>query len=274
VDTAQASDPLQSLEVAANRHLGAVEFRRKCADLHLVMHFQRLEYELVTNMHIHTACSTILFVRSNIVPACRIDAVIFDLGGVLLDWNPRHLYRKLFADAGQMERFLGEICTPQWHDAHDRGVATADSCAELATRFPEWSDLIWAWSARSEEMVAGPIAPSVDLLRNLKIGGMPCYALTNMEAETYPLRLRRFPFLSWFDGTVVSGHEGMAKPDREIFVLLLDRFALKASTTLMIDDTLENLTVAEQVGLQTFHFHSPQGLKDRLESLSLLPPHP
>jgi 2-haloacid dehalogenase len=213
-------------------------------------------------------------VRSNIRSDRHIDAVIFDLGGVLLDWNPRHLYRKLFTDTGQMEWFLREICTAKWHDAHDRGDVTADSCAELAIRFPEWSDLIWAWSARSEEMVAGSIAPSVDLLHDLKISGMRCYALTNMEAETYPLRLRRFPFLSWFDGTVVSGNERMAKPDREIFTLLLERFALKASTTLMIDDTLENLAVAEHVGLQTLHFHSPQELKNRLESLSLLQSHP
>ncbi len=169
-----------------------------------------------------------------------------------------------------MERFLGEICTTTWHDAHDRGVPAANSCAELATRYPEWSDLIWAWSERSEEMVAGAIGPSVDILHDLKLGGTACYALTNMEAETYPLRLQRFPFLSWFEGTVVSGNEGIAKPDKEIFALLLDRFALEASSTLMIDDRLDNLSAAEEVGLQTLHFQSPQQLKDRLESLSLL----
>ena len=150
-----------------------------------------------------------------------IDAVVFDLGGVLLDWDPRHLYRKLFADDAAMECFLGELCTPEWHHAHDRGVSTAESCAALALRHPRFSQLIWAWSERSEEMVAGDIPGSVDVLRDVKRTGLPCYALTNMEAETYPLRRERFPFLGWFDGTVVSGREGVCKPDPEIFLRLL-----------------------------------------------------
>ena len=202
----------------------------------------------------------------------HIDAVVFDLGGVLLDWDPRNLYRKLFADEERMEFFLREVCTPQWHDAHDRGVPTAASCAELATRYPEWASLIAAWAERGEEMVAGPIEASVDVLRDLEAGGLPRYALTNMEAETYPLRLQRFEFLGWFDGTVVSGLEGIAKPDPEIFLRLLDRFGLTGSRTLMIDDRLENLVVAEQLGMPTIHFHSSQQLRDRLESLWLLRP--
>jgi 2-haloacid dehalogenase len=202
----------------------------------------------------------------------HIDAVVFDLGGVLLDWDPRNLYRKLFADEERMEFFLREVCTPQWHDAHDRGVPTAASCAELATRYPEWASLIAAWAERGEEMVAGPIEASVDVLRDLEASGLPRYALTNMEAETYPLRLQRFEFLGWFDGTVVSGLEGIAKPDPEIFLRLLDRFGLTGSRTLMIDDRLENLVVAEQLGMPTIHFHSSQQLRDRLESLWLLRP--
>jgi len=202
----------------------------------------------------------------------HIDAVVFDLGGVLLDWDPRNLYRKLFADEERMEFFLREVCTPQWHDAHDRGVPTAASCAELATRYPEWASLIAAWAERGEEMVAGPIEASVDVLRDLEASGLPRYALTNMEAETYPLRLQRFEFLGWFDGTVVSGLEGIAKPDPEIFLRLLDLFGLTGSRTLMIDDRLENLVVAEQLGMPTIHFHSSQQLRDRLESLWLLRP--
>ena len=202
----------------------------------------------------------------------HIDAVVFDLGGVLLDWDPRNLYRKLFADEERMEFFLREVCTPQWHDAHDRGVPTAASCAELATRYPEWASLIAAWAERGEEMVAGPIEASVDVLRDLEASGLPRYALTNMEAETYPLRLQRFEFLGWFDGTVVSGLEGIAKPDPEIFLRLLDLFGLTGSRTLMIDDRLENLVVAEQLGMPTIHFHSSHQLRDRLESLWLLRP--
>jgi 2-haloacid dehalogenase len=202
----------------------------------------------------------------------HIDAVVFDLGGVLLDWDPRNLYRKLFTDDERMEFFLREVCTPEWHDAHDRGAPTLASCAELAGRYPEWSNLIGAWAERGEEMVAGPIAASVDVLHDLKMSGLPCYALTNMEAETYPLRLQRFDFLGWFAGTVVSGCEGIAKPDPEIFLRLLDRFGLTASRTLMIDDRPENLAQAEQLGLLTLHFRGSDQLRDRLESLRLLRP--
>ena len=201
-----------------------------------------------------------------------IDAVVFDLGGVLLEWDPRHLYRKLFSDEERMEFFLREVCTPEWHDPHDRGVPTKASCAALAARYPEWSSLIAAWGERSEEMVSGPIEASVEVLRDLTMSGLPCYALTNMEAETYPLRLQRFDFLGWFAGTVVSGYEGIAKPDAEIFLRLLDRFGLTASRTLMIDDRPENLAQAEQLGMLTLHFRTSDQLRDRLESLQLLRP--
>jgi 2-haloacid dehalogenase len=194
---------------------------------------------------------------------------VFDVGGVLLDWNPRHLYRKLFAEESAMELFLTEICTPAWHAPHDRGVSTAASCAELALRYPQFSELIWAWSTRSEEMIGDVDTGSVDILRALKDTGMPCYALTNMEAETYPLRLARFAFLGWFDGTVVSGQEGVAKPDPAIFTRLLDRFALPSRTTLMIDDTKENLDAASELGMQTALFRSSGQLQTQLKVAGL-----
>jgi 2-haloacid dehalogenase len=197
--------------------------------------------------------------------------VVFDLGGVLLDWDPRHLYRKLFADEGEMELFLAEICSPAWHAPHDRGVSTAGSCAELASKYPQFSEMIWAWSKRSEEMVGGLHAGSVEVLRAVKDAGLPCYALTNMEAETYPLRLERFPCLSWFDGTVVSGREGVAKPDPVIFMRLLARFGLTSETTLMIDDSEENLDAASRLGIQTALFRSSRQLRAELEAASVLP---
>ena len=199
-----------------------------------------------------------------------IEAVIFDIGGVLLDWDPRHLYRKLFDDERAMERFLDEVCTLAWHAAHDRGVPADRSCSALAAEHPEHAELIWAWGRRSEEMVAGPIAGTVQILRELKDCGIPCYALTNMEAETYPQRRERFPFMGWFDGTVVSGFEGIAKPDREIFELLLDRFGLRPSATVLIDDAERNLTAARGVGLQTVRFESPGQLRRWLEDARLL----
>jgi 2-haloacid dehalogenase len=197
--------------------------------------------------------------------------VVFDVGGVLLDWDPRHLYRKLFADEAKMELFLTEICSPAWHAPHDRGVSTATSCAELASRHPQFSDLIWAWSRRSEEMIGGVHAGSVEVLRAVRETGLACYALTNMEAETYPLRLERFAFLGWFDGTVVSGRERVAKPEPAIFMRLLDRFGLTARTTLMIDDTKENLETASNLGIQTILFRSSRQLRAELEAAAVLP---
>jgi 2-haloacid dehalogenase len=233
---------------------------------------ERLQDHLVAGVHIYDVYSNIFDVRSHTgVGHPRIGAVVFDVGGVLLDWNPRHLYRKLFADQAEMEWFLAEVCSPAWHAPHDRGVSTAASCAELASRHPALSNLIWAWSRRSEEMIGGVDAGSVEVLRAVRETGLPCYALTNMEAETYPLRLKRFPFLGWFDGTIVSGREGMAKPEPAIFTRLLDRFGLTPSTTLMIDDTNENLETAHSLGIQTALFCSSRQLRVELEAAGVLP---
>ena len=201
----------------------------------------------------------------------RARAIVFDLGGVLLDWNPRYLYRKLFdGDDAAMERFLSEVCTLEWHHAHDLGVPPERTCAELARAHPEQSELIWAWSRRSEEMISGPIDGTVELLAELRDAGVPCYALTNMERETYPLRRERFPFLGWFDGTVVSGFEGVAKPDPAIFELLLDRFELEPSETMMVDDSPANVRAARSAGIQAIEFQSPDRLRRRLEDAGLL----
>jgi 2-haloacid dehalogenase len=231
-----------------------------------------LHDQLVAHLHIHDVQSNINSVRADIRGGrFLIEAVVFDVGGVLLDWNPRHLYRKLFAEEAEMEWFLAEICSPAWHAPHDRGVSTAASCAELAFTFPQFSELIWAWSTRSEEMIGGVDAGSVEILRAVKETGVPCYALTNMEAETYPLRLERFPFFGWFDGTVVSGREGVAKPEPAVFTRLLDRFGLKPRTTLMIDDANENLEAASKLGIQTALFRSSCQLRAELEAEGVLP---
>ncbi len=209
----------------------------------------------------------------------RIRAVVFDLGGVLLDWNPRYLYRQLFdGDEAAMERFLAEVCTMEWHHAHDLGVPAERTTPPLAEAHPDRAELIWAWSRRSEEMIAGPIDGTVELLAELKEAGVRCYALTNMERETYPLRRERFEFLGWFDGTVVSGFEGVAKPDPAIFKLLLDRFELTPAETLFVDDSLANVRAARGVGMQAIEFDSSDRLREGLTEAGLLngvtPPRP
>jgi 2-haloacid dehalogenase len=273
----QASIALQRLKVAPHGHLRAIECRGELPDQHRTAFTEGLHDHLMASLHIHYVQSNIINVSSHTGDGFPpVESVVFDVGGVLLDWNPRHLYRKLIAAEAEMERFLEEICSPAWHAPHDRGVSTAASCAELASRYPEYSELIWAWFRRSEEMIGGVDTGTVEILRAVKEAGLPCYALTNMEAETYPLRLERFSFLSWFDGTVVSGREGISKPDPVIFTRLLDRFGLTAKTTLMIDDTELNLNTASKLGMQTAQFRSSQELRTQLESAGLgrtLAPH-
>ena len=200
----------------------------------------------------------------------RPRAAVFDLGGVLLDWNPRHLYRKLFDDEGAMERFLSEVCTMEWHHAHDLGVPPEQTSPPLVAAHPEQAELIWAWTQRSEEMLAGPIEASVEILGELRSAGLPCYALTNMETWTYPGRRERYAFLRWFDGTIVSGFEGLAKPDPRVFGLLLERFGLDPPSTLFIDDSEKNVQAARRVGMQAIEFESPEHLRSRLLAAGLL----
>jgi 2-haloacid dehalogenase len=199
------------------------------------------------------------------------DAVVFDLGGVLVDWNPRHLYRKLFDDEAAMEQFLATVCTLEWHVAHDRGDSTASSCALLAQQHPQHAELIMAWAERSEEMILGAIDDTVELLGDLKAKGVRCYALSNMEPETFPRRLDRFEFLHWFDGHVISGIEGVVKPEPEIFHRLLQRFDLQARRTVFIDDNRVNVDAARSLGIEALLFESPARLRSDLEQLGVLP---
>jgi 2-haloacid dehalogenase len=206
----------------------------------------------------------ILNVRTNSLNERSPSAVVFDVGGVLLDWNPRHLYRKLISDPAEMEWFLANVCTPQWHEQHDRGLSTAESCAALADEWPRYAGLILAWSERGEEMIAGPLPDGVRLLRQVTGSGLPCYALTNMEAETYPKRVARYDVLRCLTGAVVSGFEGIAKPDREIYELLLRRFGLDAATTLFIDDCAVNISAAVDAGMQAMLYSGPGPVLSRL----------
>jgi len=199
----------------------------------------------------------------------QISAVVLDIGGVLLDWDPRHLYRKLIADQAEMEDFLGRICTPRWHRAHDLGADTERSCLELARLHPARADLIMAWAHRGEEMVAGQIDGTAQVLADLKAAGVPCYALSNMEADRFALRRARFGFFGLFDGCVISGTEGVAKPDREIFQTLLARYDLSPASTVFVDDQARNVAAARDAGMIAIEFTAASQLRRDLHGLGL-----
>jgi len=197
--------------------------------------------------------------------------VVFDLGGVLIDWNPRYLYRKLFpGDEEGMEHFLANICTSDWNVRQDAGRTFHDANAELIERHPEKTELIEAWGRRFDEMMAGPIDGTVEILAELRTNGTPLYALSNWSAETYPHAERRFDFLDWFDGIVLSGREKLIKPDPRIYQVLLERYAIPPECAVYIDDNAKNADAATALGIQGIHFTEPPALRRELEGMGLL----
>ena len=196
---------------------------------------------------------------------------MFDLGGVLLDWNPRHLYRKLFpGDEAAMEHFLSTVCTQEWNQRQDAGRSFADATRELLPHHADKLELIEAFGKRFGEMVAGEIQGSVDVLAELKRRGVPLYALSNWSAETFPPQRTRFPFLGWFDGIVVSGLEGVIKPDPRIFRVLVERYGIDPRAAVFIDDVAANAAAAEALGIHGIHFRSPEQLRRELVAVGLL----
>jgi 2-haloacid dehalogenase len=198
-----------------------------------------------------------------------VRAVVFDLGGVLIDWNPRYLYRAVFADDDEMEYFLGNVCTLEWHFQHDRGRPMAESLPELAARFPQYRDQIMLWSDENG-MIRDAHHDVVAVLHELVDRAVSCYALTNWPRETFPAARQRFEFLRWFAGIVVSGEERLSKPDPAIFRLLCDRYGLEPASTLFIDDHQANIDAAAALGFATHRFQSAETLNVELISLGLL----
>ncbi|HUL28051.1 MAG TPA: HAD family phosphatase [Streptosporangiaceae bacterium] len=203
------------------------------------------------------------------MPGQEITAVVFDLGGVLLDWDPRHLYRRLFADPAEMEDFLARICTPDWHRAHDLGENVTRSCRRLARQHPRYRDMIMAWADPADEMAAGQIDEAVGVLAELKERGVRCLVLSNMEPATFAARQGRFAFMNWFDGYVISGLEGVAKPDPRIFQLLLSRYQLAPAATVFIDDSPVNIRAARAQGMIAVQYPPAGGLRNQLRSLGV-----
>jgi 2-haloacid dehalogenase len=199
------------------------------------------------------------------------DVVIFDLGGVLLDWNPRHLYRRLFpGDEAGMEHFLATVCTSEWNRRQDAGRTVAEATGPLKAAHPDKAELIDAYYGHHLDMIAGPVEGSVVILAELRERGTPLYFLSNYSAETYPLAVERFDFLTWFAGGIVSGEHGVIKPDPQIYALLLSRFRLDPRRAVFIDDVAVNAEAAQPFGIHGVHFRDPEALRSELTDLGLL----
>ena len=195
--------------------------------------------------------------------------VIFDLGGVLIDWDPRYAYRQLGGAEDEIEHFLAHVATSEWNHQFDAGRPFADGIAERKARFPAYADWLDAWWGRWPDMLGGPIGGTVDLLRELRAAGTPLYALTNWSAETFPIARERFDFLEWFEGIVVSGEVRMTKPDADIFEHLLDRFEIDPGDAVFVDDSRPNVATADALGFHAVHFTDPGALRARLAALGL-----
>jgi 2-haloacid dehalogenase len=196
---------------------------------------------------------------------------VFDLGGVLIDWNPRYLYRKLFkGDEAAMEHFLATVCTSAWNLQQDAGRPFAEACAALKLEHPEDAELIDAWFERQSEMIAGPIENTVRILAELRDCRVPLYALSNWSAETFPSALQRFDFLHWFQGILLSGEVRLVKPDPRIFKLFFERHHIEPAQTVYVDDLPRNVETANALGMHGIVFTDPPALRAELVKIGLL----
>jgi 2-haloacid dehalogenase len=198
-------------------------------------------------------------------------AVIFDIGGVLIDWNPKYLYSKLLADEAAIDAFFAEIGFNAWNIALDEGGRWEPAIADLVSRFPHHKELIEAAHSRWHEMLPSDIPGTVVILKKLAEAGVPLYAITNYSSEKFIESKERFEFFSLFRDIVVSGDEKLLKPEAAIFRMCLDRNGLKAEDCLFIDDVAHNIEGARAVGIDAILFTSPEQLEADLKARGLLP---
>jgi len=199
----------------------------------------------------------------------KIENIIFDFGGVLVDWNPRHLYRNYFANEADMEHFLNTVCNDEWNIEQDRGRSLADGTRILQEKIPEYHDLIALYYGQWETMLKCEIPETVALMYELK-ERYGVYGLTNWSGETITIAYARYAFFKDLDGIVVSSEEKLIKPDKRLYQILLNRYALKAESCVFIDDNLRNVKAAEELGMAAIHFINPQQLKADLSTLGVL----
>ncbi len=196
--------------------------------------------------------------------------IVFDLGGVLIEWDRRALFRKLFNDVNELDYFLTEVCTMEWNSQLDQGMSFEKVVEERILEFPGYAPQIQAYFERWEEMIPGSIPGAVKILKELKDAGYPLAVLSNWSAETFPKVWDRFEFLGWFNPIVISGEVGLIKPGSEIFQYLLNKINKDAANCIFIDDTLPNIQMAEELGFEAILYSSPMELRTRLEQLNIL----
>jgi 2-haloacid dehalogenase len=203
--------------------------------------------------------------------AAAINTIIFDLGGVLLDWNPLYVYDdNYFESQEKRDYFFSKVCTGEWNEEQDAGRPISEGTEELIKKFPDWEQPIRDFYGRWTDMLHGSIPETVEILRKLKQSGKyKLYALTNWQAELFQIALVRHSFLYWFDGRLVSGVEKTRKPFPEFYHLLLSRYKIDAASAVFIDDNLRNVAAGEAVGIKSIHFQSPAQLAAALKDLKI-----
>jgi len=204
------------------------------------------------------------------MPQTAVKAVLWDIGNVIVRWNPRTLYDKFFKEPAEADRFLSHVCTMEWHVAHDLGVTFADNRAPLLERFPEYSDAIHAWETRWWDMFSGAIPETEAAIEALHAAGVPQYGVTNMSHETFPGTIAMSPAFTRLRDYVVSARDGVLKPDPAFYALASERFGLEPSQVLFFDDSEWNVRAAQAFGFDVHHFTDPAGVRPALEARGLL----
>ena len=200
-----------------------------------------------------------------------IQAILFDFGNVLLEWNPRHIYRRYFPnDEAAMEHFLHEVNFMEWNAQQDKGRTFAEGVAELSREFPHYANLIQAYHDNWSESIGDPVAGTVEIMKRLKEAGYPVYGLSNWSSETFPMVRNKFIFFDLLDDIVISGEVGQIKPEPEIYEIALQRIGRPANECLFIDDSLANIEQARTMGFAVVHFQSPEQLETELKNLQVL----
>lgn len=202
----------------------------------------------------------------------KIETIIWDLGGVLIDWNPQYVFNETYFESEEKrDYFFRHICTSDWNEEQDAGRSIVEATQLLVSEFPDWEKPIRDYYGRWTDMLNGPVQDTVEIFRMLRDSNrFKQYALTNWQANLFDIALVRYDFLHWFQGRVVSGEEKTRKPFPDFYKRLLDRYNVDPSTAIFIDDNLRNVKAAEELGIKSIHFHNPGQLKQAFSDIHIL----